>query len=264
MAISIRSISSDLKKWMPVVLSNILIDLKLKKGQDKYIKFIVLGRSRTGSNFLRGLLNSHNQILCYGERYRTWDKRKPVGKDTVKYMRSHLFRKYSRNVKAVGFKLFYYHAQSNSNKELWKELKKDKSIHILHITRRNMLNTVLSRFKAGQTERWAEQKGKTEQLSPLTLPYHECINEFEKTEKYEKEFRKFFAGHKMYELVYENLELKGENEIKKVLQFLRVSAQPLVPNTFKQRNGSLKEGIANYNQLKERFAKTKWKHFFEE
>ncbi len=43
-------------------------------GSHQYTKFIILGRSRTGSNFLRGLLSSHPEILTTGEILRNPDQ----------------------------------------------------------------------------------------------------------------------------------------------------------------------------------------------
>jgi hypothetical protein len=36
-----------------------------------YTRFIILGRSRSGSNYLRGLLNSHRRIVAFGELFRS-------------------------------------------------------------------------------------------------------------------------------------------------------------------------------------------------
>lgn len=38
-----------------------------------YCKFIILGKGRSGSNFLRGLLNSHTQIITFGELFRDYN-----------------------------------------------------------------------------------------------------------------------------------------------------------------------------------------------
>ena len=47
--------------------------LRLIETSTDYTRFIILGRSRTGSNFLRGLLNSHPQIVTFGELFRNYD-----------------------------------------------------------------------------------------------------------------------------------------------------------------------------------------------
>ena len=51
--------------WPPRVRKQAL-DLGLY-GHTDYARFIVLGRSRVGSNLLRGLLNAHPAIEAYGE-----------------------------------------------------------------------------------------------------------------------------------------------------------------------------------------------------
>lgn len=46
------------------------IDIGLLEGQSKYTKFVILGRARTGSNLLRGMLNTHNHVMVFRELYR--------------------------------------------------------------------------------------------------------------------------------------------------------------------------------------------------
>src|SRR5690606_16569148 len=55
-------------------LRNLALDLGLVDGHTDYTRFIILARSRTGSNFLRGMLNSHPQVLTYGEIFRNDDQ----------------------------------------------------------------------------------------------------------------------------------------------------------------------------------------------
>lgn len=45
-------------------------DLGVPDSHSDYDKFLILGQSRSGSNFLRSLLESHTQIFTYGELFR--------------------------------------------------------------------------------------------------------------------------------------------------------------------------------------------------
>lgn len=73
MKYSLKEIKKAIKKWLPIYFTNILIDFSVLNGQTDYTRFVIIGRSRTGSNFLRGLLNSHPNIVCKSEEYRGWD-----------------------------------------------------------------------------------------------------------------------------------------------------------------------------------------------
>ncbi|WP_280564143.1 hypothetical protein [Chromohalobacter sp. 48-RD10] len=76
-------------------------------GDNRYRKFIVLTRSRTGSNLLVSLLNSHPNISADGEIFS-----KLNGRD-YKRIISNAFSRQPRYIKAKGFKIFYYHPQDD-------------------------------------------------------------------------------------------------------------------------------------------------------
>ena len=58
--------------WMKA-LQNLCLDKGLIDGHREYERFVILGRARTGSNFLRGLLNSHSQVVAFGEIFREYE-----------------------------------------------------------------------------------------------------------------------------------------------------------------------------------------------
>lgn len=69
-----------------VRLDDWLLAKEIVKGQDKYQKFLVLTRARTGSNFLISLLQSHPEIRAFEEIF-TRQKRK-INWGYAKYPRS--------------------------------------------------------------------------------------------------------------------------------------------------------------------------------
>ena len=63
---------------MRLQMRNLGLNLGANESHMGYGRFIILGRSRVGSNFLRSLLNAHSQIEVYGEIFRNreamdWD-----------------------------------------------------------------------------------------------------------------------------------------------------------------------------------------------
>ncbi len=74
-------------------------------GSRQYRKFIVLARSRTGSNLLTSMLNSLWSIAAHGEIL-SWTRGR-----TLEDVLADAFCRYPHYVKAVGFKIFYYHPQ---------------------------------------------------------------------------------------------------------------------------------------------------------
>lgn len=117
------------------------VDIALKagliEGHRHYQKFIILGMGRTGSNMLATSLRSHSQVVVFGEifnnnhelilweypgyaRYRTLESALSLRESDIKsFLNKLVFRRFPKNISAVGFKLFYYHAQEENWKCIW-------------------------------------------------------------------------------------------------------------------------------------------------
>jgi len=256
----------------------IALNLGLIKGQTDYTKFIILGRSRTGSNFLRGLINNDSQVISVGEIFRNedridWDSPlfetnssilRLYQKDPIHFLTKYLFRKYPVTIKAVGFKLFYYHAQNPPFQDLWRHLVDDKDIHILHIKRKNLLRTHISRIKASENDSWVNISGENEKQIAVKVDPIACYKDFEQTRQWEIDADKKFQNHPKLDIFYEDLSKDFESILKSVQEFLGLSSFSAQPRTFKQSTYSLKESITNYEELKKYFKNSTFEIFFDE
>jgi LPS sulfotransferase NodH len=244
-------------------------------GHKEYTRFVILARSRTGSNLLRSALNEHSQAKVYSELFRNpadidWgfpDHHSQAAlslyqKDPAEFLQTRIYGKYPRNIKAVGFKLFYYHASFGSGERLWDYLCENKGIKIIHLKRKNILATHLSRKKADITGAWANISGKPEEQAQFTLSYDECLQDFTRTRSWELEYDRFFQEHPILEVVYENLSSNYLNEIKRVQAFLNLPEENVIPKTQKQASLPLSEAIYNFPELKEKFLDSPWEEFF--
>jgi LPS sulfotransferase NodH len=245
-------------------------------GHMGYAKFIILGRSRVGSNLLRGLLNSHRNIAAFGEIFKDcnlldWDHLgyfqssgmlARLQDDPVRFLDKMVFGRYPRSTTAVGFKLFYYHAQVAQYASVWPYLRQRVDVKIFHLRRKNILLTHLSRKRAALTESWVNTNGTQNDAQPIELDYNDCLDDFIRTRSWEEEFDRFFAGHSKLEVLYEDLSSNYQDEMKRVQEFLGVELKTVHPTTFKQTDQPLRETIANYFQIKEKFAGTPWEQFF--
>ncbi len=70
----LKQLRDALKSHYFLHLKSVLLYHDIRPKHTGYTKYILLGRSRTGSNFLRGLLSSHDQIVCYGELFSNYHK----------------------------------------------------------------------------------------------------------------------------------------------------------------------------------------------
>jgi LPS sulfotransferase NodH len=259
-------------------IQRLAIKTKIWNNHKQYIRFILLGRSRVGTNFLRLILNSHPQIITYGELFQKSDSISWIFPEypqtrhiisaaknhPIKFLENNIFRGYPKRIAAVGFKLLYYHAHSSALVTVWDYLKSQKDIRIIHIKRLNVLKAHISRQRAVMTDKWVNLTGEQEFYSPIELDYDECLDTFIKTRQWEETYDAIFSNHPMIEVLYEDLAGDYLTEIERVLKFLGVKFADLAPQTFKQSNQPLSLSISNYAELKMKFRGTEWEEFFEE
>jgi LPS sulfotransferase NodH len=253
-------------------------------GRTDYTRFIILGRSRTGSNHLRGLLNSHSQVVVFGELFRNYDSmdwaypgyeqtRRAIElaqSDPVRFLETEVFGPLPAETAAAGFKLFYYHAREHGWDRLWTHLQDDHSLRVLHIKRKNILRTHLSREKAQGSGVWVQPQaaGQTNQprvdSGPVHLDYQECLDDFVRTRAWEEEFDAFFSDHPLLEIQHEALAADYQSEMRRVESFLGLRHEAVRPDTHQQSSKPLSISIQNYAELKARFAGSPWQEFFTE
>lgn len=271
----------DLTNLCRFHFNNLALDLGIQDGHSDYCKFIILGRARSGSNYLRGMLNSHSQIITFGELFRSYDSigwefpehdqylqyRSLISlmqSNPVSFLEKKVFRKFPKQILAVGFKLFYYHAQDDSRKAVWPYLKNQKDLKVIHLKRNNTLGVIFSLKKANITNKWTNITGEEEEKFTISLDYDECLKEFTWEQEARKQFDDYFEGHPRIEVFYENLCKHCESEIKRIQEFLGVRYEIVKPTTYKQSNQPLSKSISNYSELKEKFKGTPWEEFFED
>lgn len=259
-------------------LRNLALDLRLLPSHTGYTRFIVLARSRTGSNLLRSLLRTHPGVLVFGELFRNaeqpdWDvpgyQTTPQAlaayqADPVRFLQARVFRRVPKSVQAVGFKLFYYHARSGPGQAIWPYLQGLPGLKVLHLRRRNILRTHLSRARAAASNRWVNLSGEKEELGPVRLSAADLLADFEQTRQWERAADEAFAPAARLNLTYEDLAHDYASEMARVWSFLCLPAAPATPATHKQTQQPLAAAISNYAELKQSFAGTEWASFFEE
>jgi LPS sulfotransferase NodH len=259
-------------------LQNFALDLGLLESHKDYTRFIILGRYRSGSNYLRGLMNSHSQIVVLGELFQN---EKTIGwaypgyrqsrhvlnlfhDQPVKFLQTRVFRRFPREVQAVGFKIFYYHAQTDNWKPVWTYLIENETIKVIHIKRKNILKTHLSRKLAALTDTWVDTSGSKDSIRQVSLDYEECLQDFVRTREWEETHDQTFAKHPLVQVCYEDLARDYGSELNRIQEFLGVRIETLKPETFKQSNRPISDSISNYYALKQEFIGSPWELFFED
>ena len=255
------------------------LDAGLLPHHDDYTRFVIISRGRSGTSFLRSMLNNHPQVTTFGEIFRKygeigWDRPDYRSSQTqldliqtnpVSFLEDDLFRTYPKEVAAVGFKLFYYHARNPEWENVWQYLQDSPEMRVIHLRRENVLATHLSLRRAFMTNQWNSKSGKTEDAPMITLTYEDCLEAFEATKQFIHDTDLFFAEHKYkLDMTYETLSSDTETEMKRVQAFLGLEYIPTQTRLRKQNKKSLAESIANFEELKNRFAGTEFERYFED
>jgi LPS sulfotransferase NodH len=261
------------------VLARAMLDIKsLLAGNVDYQRFVIVGIARTGSTLLVDLLNSHSQALAFGELFRSsdaigWDIRPFTTlqngrllalyrSDPLAFLQRNVFRCWPREIAAVGFKLFYYHARVLPYSAIWDYLSTEADVRILHIKRRNILEQFFSLQRAHLTNIWSSIELSKEMTPPLRLEAEACKIHFARVRRFEAECDTFFARHQAKSVYYEDLIASRAAEMEDVFDFLGLRKEPVSAQVVRQRTEPLANVIANYGELKEVFANTEWADFF--
>jgi LPS sulfotransferase NodH len=247
-------------------------------GHCNYQRFVVVGVARTGSTLLLNLLNAHPTVIAFGELFRGdgaigWDIPPFVTQQSLRlrgmaetqpseFLQNMVFRRWPREVSAVGFKLFYYHARSGPQAMVWDHLRKEPSLAIIHIKRRNILEQYLSLRVAHATNVWSTAKEPVGTAEPISLVPEDCLQHFEEVRAQEEACDAFFAGCRILTLAYEDLITDRASAMKAVGAHLALSLESANPRIVRQRTQPLSSAIANYDELREYFAGSAWESFF--
>lgn len=272
------------------VFESLAVESGIQKGRQDYQKFIILTRSRSGSNLLCSLLNSSAQISVSGELFQNrrdiiqwmhWVPphcRSQVAKDLretspTEFLNKIVFRKFPQRIKAVGFKIFYYHAHEGNESEVWDYLRDIPNLKIIHLKRRNLLKVHLSKALAERDKVYVKSKNKkfnsssvtTEksQFKPIYLDFNDCLEDFQTTQKSQKQYEEFFSRKEILEIIYEDFLKDYATQIERIQGFLGASPELLIASTEKQGKQPLSSSIENFYDLKEQFSNTPWSTYFE-
>ncbi len=231
-------------------------------GNNHYRRFIVLSRSRTGSNLLISLLNSHPHIHAKGEvfsRLNGGDYRQVLAK---------AFSKQPYYVKAHGFKFFYYHPLDDPSCGIWEHLQSLDDLYIIHLKRKNTLRTLLSRKIAGTQDIWLVRSNQCSSSCSKKLSVRLTVNElnegFKQTKEWEEVGNSTFRNHPLLSIDYEDMVSDRAATFRKVTDFLGVQYKQPKSELKKQNNRSMRETIINYDELKSSSVGTEWEPFLED
>lgn len=224
-------------------------------GHKNYVKFVVITRSRTGSNLLISLLNSNPNIRAYGEKFNRLKKK------NCNLIYKEIFP--MKSYKAIGFKIFYQHPIDSEDKTIWDLIKRNKNIKIVHLQRKNILRIHISRLIAGKTKRWSSIKeGEIEvDTKKIFIDFEKLIDDVNNTKNWVNNLNNEFENNRIINIYYEDL-VKNKNEtIKDICKFLGVPHYKSSSKLKKQNPEKIEDLIINYNEIKEKLENTQFSQY---
>lgn len=274
----IQLLLSAARDFPPYYLNALARRAGLVETHATYRPFVVISRPRTGTNMLRSILNGHGRVIAFGEVFRSpefigWAMpgyprigplRRRLEREPVRFLDEVVYGPYPRRFDAVGFKLFYGHARQPGWLPVWDRLQGRTDVVVIHMRRRNVLKSVLSFARAERTGAWEARRVRTPDPGPIALDFDQCRYHFEQNRRWEAECDARFAEHPKLDLLYEDLARDRAGQMRRVYEALGVAPRDVAPATRRQGSKPMSETIANYAELKARFAGTPWEAFFED
>lgn len=268
---------AGLSKVMRKKAIDVGVSTRIISSHRGYQKFIIMGMPRSGSNFLASSLRSLRNVITYGELfneqsrkrrdilwdmpgYKTTEKALQLrDDDPIGFLESTVFKRMPHYVQAVGFKLFYHHADQNWEC-VWPYLKQ-QDLKVLHLKRRNYLKVLLSMSVAMRTKQFVSLNNKRRRQEPIALDYAECLHWFEMTKAWETKFSTYFNDSLVLE--YEDLVKHYRQNMRNIQEYLNVRVGEAYSPLKKQSQLPLNKAITNFAELKNQFAGSEWAIFFE-
>lgn len=275
----IRNATRKIKVLLKHEIPFLMRDSGLLPGERCYARFIILGRSRVGSNWLNSLLDANPAIVSYSEIFGNdysigWGRGgmpsgarmiRLMNDDPVGFLGQKVFRTFPPKTQAVGFKLFYYHARDEKRKALWDHLVDDKNLKVIHLRRENMLKTQVSVARARITDQWVSTNSPKKECGAIRMDPQECIRVFEQTRQWEQEARESFASHNFMEVTYEEMVRDKTTVVNGVYEFLGVPPIQVPESKLRKQNRhGLRDSIENYEEVAEALSGTEWSVFLGE
>jgi LPS sulfotransferase NodH len=242
-------------------------------------RFVVVAAERTGTNLLVSLLNQLEYCVCGNELFNPaciasnmipWPEISEPERiralalrrdDPAGFWNELCNASLSRGYRAVGFKLLY--SQGLSQKSLLHRLAADRTIRIVHLTRRNLLRRLVSERQAYATNQWAVHRGATLDPRPaVAITISEIIKSIQTVERHQTMFDSMFRDHPVLRLVYEDLAERPQRVAARAAGFLGLPALSKPPTVMYQKTGAedLSQALKGFDDLRARARR--WSSFF--
>jgi LPS sulfotransferase NodH len=222
-------------------------------------RFVIVGTQRTGTTYIRTMLDNHPDVRCIGEAFLKAKKGSEyfhtyVDERNIGFLQRTLHKKRVLNeyldviygqeqFKAIGFKLML-----NQSNPLLKRYFDERRVKVIVLVRENILKTLLSRETAKRRNVF-HLKGDQRQFEKITLDCEDLVARLDKIEREKEQLRGFTDGealHVTYEQVLEN----GQREFRRMLSYIEVDDDRTLHSPLVKINpNSIRDIVSNYEEV---------------
>jgi LPS sulfotransferase NodH len=228
--------------------------------------FVILFVERAGSTFLITALKSHPQILALTEKLDAMRKEGKTAADQLEWTRSILTPPLVGQHRAMGFKTKLLDVL---DPEGFAAILRERKCRIIQLQRRNTVKAVVSTINA---KRQWEVSGNWNLLSESTRLPAFAVDpaEFERLlaqrEEWDRQLEDYTERLQLptLRLWYEDLLADETAFVDKAVTFLTGESRPLQGSTLKNTGDDLKTAILNFDDLRQRYAGTRYESMFDE
>ena len=220
--------------------------------------FVIFGMGRTGSSLLVSLLNSHPQICCEGELFRSLNRpllshfwrRYPL--PYLAYRQ--LYIKWVEHKVAYGFKL---HTKLHGDQLIYTDhfltTVAQQGWKIIHLQRARLFDQIISGFLANQTGRYFGDQQRQEAPVQLTFPVTDFVKRIEQGNAIRRQQQTLLATIPHLPVIYEQALADQTNWVKtvaRICDYLAIPATSAVTSYVqKPWQYTYAELIVNYAEL---------------
>lgn len=228
--------------------------------------FVILFVERAGSTFLITALKSHPQILALTEKLDAMRKEGKTAADQLEWTRSILTPPMVGPHRAMGFKTKLLDVL---DPEGFAAILRERKCRIIQLQRRNTVKAVVSTINA---KRQWEVSGNWNLLSESTRLPAFAVDpaEFEsllaQREEWDRQVEDYTERLQLptLRLWYEDLLADETAFVDKAVTFLTGESRQLQGSTLKNTGDDLKTAILNFDDLRQRYAGTRYESMFDE
>ena len=203
------------------------------------MNFVIAFVGRSGSSYLQSLLDNHPDGRCLGEIFWSFDSdpaRKPIKDFLIDIV-------HSADKQASGFKFGNVHILKHP--EVW-DIMREFEYRVIHLSRRNRVDQYISMRLAQLNESWRSDQGNFN-IQSFLADFEHMDFYLRLIEEHDRLIGEYVTGFPMERIAYE--ELVKPDGYFPALDFLGLERMSLHCPISKQRSGSQKEALLNFDEV---------------